>query len=364
LQLEYKALSNLIIRGSASLDYQDFVDDQYQKPGFRTDQPNSGFAYRNQFYSRNWNGNLTANYLYDLNENNHFNFLLGTEFQDYHKTWTDQIDVNEASGSLGDDPEQVDPGAPVTAYVDINQLDATLDHVQNLLGAAAAGEDLYIWTWKPFEHGPASPKANGLGATAWKNSNPILVMTDEGNGVYSYTFTMTDFYEVDAATCYKEDMHFLVKPKDGGGYGDPDLKSEDLVLKVDPPATNKDAFFPFPYIQVGQDDALILTYENFREEKESMQNLDPSECYVYAEATLTDNSKVIIDNIFNVGSNPDLMMEYVDEGIFEKAFVPDQFFAVPAGKEIDFMKFIIIKKTYASGADRINKDLDVDVVCP
>jgi hypothetical protein len=262
------------------------------------------------------------------------------------------------------DPEQVDPGAPVTVFVDINQLDASLDHVQNLLTAISNGEDLYIWTWKPFEHGPASPKANGLGATAWKNSNPILKMTDEGNGLYSYTFTMTDFYEVDAATCYKEDMHFLVKPLDGGGYGDPDIKSEDLVLKVDPPATDKDPFFPFPYIQVGQDDALILTYENFREEKESMQGLDPDECYVYAEATLTDNSKIIIDNIFNVGSNPDLQMNYIGEGVFEKAFVPDQFFDVPAGKEIDFMKFIIIRKTYASGADRIDKDLDVQVACP
>lgn len=106
VSLEYAAMKNLIFRGSASLDYQDFVDDQYQKPGFRTDQPESGFAYRNQFYSRNWNGNLTANYLYDLNENHRFNFLLGTEFQDYHKTWTDQIDVNGASGSLGDNPDQ------------------------------------------------------------------------------------------------------------------------------------------------------------------------------------------------------------------------------------------------------------------
>ncbi len=60
MSLEYAAMKNLIFRGSASLDYQDFVDDQYQKPGFRTDQPETGFAYRNPFYSRNWNGNLTA----------------------------------------------------------------------------------------------------------------------------------------------------------------------------------------------------------------------------------------------------------------------------------------------------------------
>ena len=36
-----------------------------------------------------------------------------------------------------------------------------------------------------------------------------------------------------------------MKPKDGGGHGDPDVKSEDLVVPVDPPALpNEGAIIP------------------------------------------------------------------------------------------------------------------------
>ena len=65
---------------------------------------------------------------------------------------------------------------------------------------------------------------------------------------------------------------FLFKAKDGGGYGDPDVKTDDQSIAIDPPATDRNAFYHFP-AKVMADDVLTLRYENWREEKSSMQNL-------------------------------------------------------------------------------------------
>ncbi|MEZ5172923.1 MAG: hypothetical protein R2850_05325 [Bacteroidia bacterium] len=69
-------------------------------------------------------------------------------------------------------------------------------------------------------------------------------MTNEGGLVYSYTMVPTEFYEVDAATVYENDIKFLVKPKDGGGYGIPS-KSEDLTFEVNPPNVARTVYGSF-----------------------------------------------------------------------------------------------------------------------
>jgi hypothetical protein len=133
-----------------------------------------------------------------------------------------------------DPSDYTNPNQEVKIIVNLDQLDQTLEHVQLLIADADSSKDLFIWTWKPYEHPAGHPFANGIGAQPWKNSNDTLKMTKESNHIYSYTMIPTEFYGVDEAVVFTEDIHFLVKPKDGGGYGDSDRKSTDLVLEINP----------------------------------------------------------------------------------------------------------------------------------
>lgn len=260
--------------------------------------------------------------------------------------------------------EEIDPEDSLTIFVDISKLDDSQDYVQNLQAAAADGEDLYIWTWLPFEFPAGHPKANGTGTQAWKSSNELLKMKKESDNVYSYSMIPTEFYEVDAATVYENDIHFLVKPKDGGGYGDPDKKSEDLVVLVDPPKLERDPSYIFP--EVGQEqDIFTIYYENNRETKSSMKNLNPGEVYIFAQAELSDSTTIsTVPSFFNVSSEPRLEMDYIGDDTFRKFIYPREFFGVPIDEEIVSMTFVVLKKNYASSADRADNEIHVEMGCP
>lgn len=258
--------------------------------------------------------------------------------------------------------EYTDPSTEVKIFVNLDLLDQTQETVLNLIADADAGLDLYIWTWKPFEFPAGHPKANGEGAQAWKNSNELLKMTQEAEHLYSYTMVPTEFYEVDAATVYSEDIHFLVKPKDGGGYGDPDRKSGDLLFVVDPPNIARPAVYGFPSNPL-QDDVFRIVYDNYKEEKTTMQNLGAQECYVFLEATLTDSTIIRPSSIFQVGNNPDLQMKQIGTGIFELIMIPELFFNLQPGQKIDKLKAVVIRQLFISGADRVDNDFIIDLAC-
>ncbi len=259
--------------------------------------------------------------------------------------------------------EDIDPTQTLKIIVDISQLDASQAHVQNLQAEAALGKDLYIWTWSPFEFPAGHPKTNGTGAQAWKNSNELLKMTKEATNIYSYTLVPTDFYEVDAATVYEKDIHFLVKPKDGGGYGDPDVKSDDLKVAIDPPKLERDPAYAFP--EAGQvDDVFTIFYDNSKEEKATMQGLAVNECYMYAEATLSDSTVIkVAPNFFSVGTYPELKLEYIGDNTFRKYVYPNDLFTIPQGKTITAMKFVLMREVYLSGKDRLDYDIAIDLSC-
>tara|TARA_R110002072_G_scaffold200889_18_gene358595 strand:+ start:4074 stop:4943 length:870 start_codon:yes stop_codon:yes gene_type:complete len=259
--------------------------------------------------------------------------------------------------------EDIKPDEPLKIIVDISKLDASLDHVVNLQTAAADGEDLYIWTWSPAEHPVGHPLTNGLGAQAWKNSNDSLKMTLEAPNIYSYTLTPTEFYEVDAATVYANDIHFLVKPKDGGGFGDPDRKSEDLSIPIDPPSLERDPSYIFPSFARDKD-VIAIIYENDREGKESMQNLGSDECYFFTVLSLSDSTTMsIASSFFTAGSNPLLKMDYVGGQTFKKIIQPHSYFNIPDGISIVKMDITMIRKTYSSSADRASSQIEFIMNC-
>ncbi len=261
--------------------------------------------------------------------------------------------------------ENINPEDTLKIIVDLDQLDVTQDYVQNLIADADAGLDLFIWTWKPAEHPAGHPLVNGLGGAPWKNSNPALMMTKEANHLYSYTMVPTEFYEVDAGTVYQEDIHFLVKPQDGGGYGDPDRKSGDLVVKIDPPATDRDPVFQFPS-SIGADDVLTIVYENWRETKPSMQNLDADSAYVHAECKLVSGSIIKVpSNYFDDPTQyPNAKMVVVDDNVFEWMIIPERYFNLQPGDEIEEIKIVVRKPVFAGGKERVDNDLIVTVKCP
>jgi len=258
--------------------------------------------------------------------------------------------------------ENIDPADSLEIIFDPAGLDLS-DEPQDLLKQAIdAGEDVYLWTWKPAAHPDGHPLVNGTGSAPWKNSNEALKFTPNANGTFSFKMVPTLWYEVDAATVYSEDIHFLVKAKDGGGYGDPDVKTPDQVINIDPPATERNPFYHFPN-KVMADDIVTLRYENWREDKASMQNLAEDDCYVYAKVIFTDGTFSQIENTFNVGTNSKLKMNYIGDGNFEMLIVPSEFFTAPANKTIDYLEFIAMKKVFATGADRVTEAVNVLIEC-
>jgi len=261
-------------------------------------------------------------------------------------------------------PDEIDPDKELKIIVNINALDATQEYVQNLQEDAANGMDLYIWTWSPAEHPVGHPLVNGLGDRAWQNSNDSLKMTKESDGIYSFTMIPTEFYEVTAQDVYANDIKFLVKPQNGGGFGDPDRKSDDLEVLVDPPSLERNPAYLFPGRFV-TNDLVLIYYDNTQEEKEGMQNLGDDEAYVYAEAELSDSSVVrIANNSFTVGSFPELKMDSYGNGIFKKYFIPRDLFNVPAGLEVTRVVFFIQKKTFITPTtDRLDYDMIANLGC-
>lgn len=269
------------------------------------------------------------------------------------------------------EPLEIDPSKPVKLIVNLALLDQNLDFVQNLIQDANDGKDLYIWTWKPKEHPQGHPFVNGTGSQPWKNSNEALKMTKESNLVYSFTFepSLKDWYEVDAATVYKEDVHFLVKPKDGGGYGEPDRKSPDLVLKVDPPATVIPPAFFFPS-KPQKNDIVAINYDNAREDKPSMQNLDPDSAYLAVSVVDTAGIVYNLSTAFNAGNNPNMKLSYRGKGMFRKLLIPDEFINenkpanLPPDAVIQTMRIVIVKKRFLTGLDRSNYEIEIKFDCP
>lgn len=255
----------------------------------------------------------------------------------------------------------IEPG-PTTDVTSTCRLYVDLDKVTNTSLAGNNGP-FYIWTWSPAELPANDSFVNGTGTQPWKSSNDKLKMTadpSKGPRVFYYEMVPTDFYHVSKGDVYTKGISFLVKPKDGGGYGAPDLKTEDLNIKVLAPI-ERDTIYTLPKCAF-TDEIVTFIYNNPIERNPSMHNLDPDQCYLYIKATLSDSTTIEKADFFDVGSHPELKMTKVTDGTFAGQFklsmIPREFLNVPAGKKINYVELIVRKKDYNSGADKSfhNKD--------
>lgn len=254
------------------------------------------------------------------------------------------------------EPDPTIATAQITIYVDLSKLDMSKEYHQLI---AADPGPMYLWTWKPFEFGTGHPKANGSGEKAWKNSNELLKMTpapDKGPKVWKYEMIPTEFYEVSASQVYTSGLAFLVKPKDGGGYGDPDVKTDDIIIPVNPPKTDKGAVYTFPSVLL-ENEITTLVYNNAAEKKATMQKLDPStELYVYLKATAIDTATGNItiyqpSSFFQVTNNPALRLQNVSATEWRLYMIPRKFFGIPDNLIPQDVDILVRKKDWTSDDD-------------
>lgn len=255
----------------------------------------------------------------------------------------------------------------ITIYVDLSKLDLSLDHNQRLFDNAGP---MYIWTWKPKELDAANPNVNGTGDKPWQNSNDALQMTpdpDKGAKVWKFEMTPTEFYGVSANEVYTNGLSFLVKPKNGGGYGDPDIKSNDINLPINPPKTDKGSVYMFPSAPL-ETQIVTLVYDNKADRKPGMQNLDAgTEIYAYLKATATDTAGVTTvyqpTPFFQVPNNPNLKMTYVGNGQWKLYMIPRSFFGIAANQTITTVDIVVRKKNWVSDDDSASNKPVVEFGC-
>ncbi|OYU95044.1 MAG: hypothetical protein CFE21_12100 [Bacteroidetes bacterium B1(2017)] len=261
------------------------------------------------------------------------------------------------------EPENPDVTQPVRLYVDLSK--TTNTSCADLTGP------FYIWTWKPFEHPAGSGKENGTGDKPWKNSNDILVMKqdlDKGAKVWYYEMTPTEFYGVAASEVYSKGISFLVKPKDGGGYGDPDLKTEDLNIVIAPPKLTRSYIYQVPAVILSNEITNIF-YDNPVDTNVGMKNLAEGDAYLWIKCSGTDTitgAPVVYQpsSFFNAGSNPSLEMKKdLATGRFYLTMIPQSFFGFSPTFKPKEIECTVRRKVYTSTADRTTDQPKIKVGC-
>jgi len=227
----------------------------------------------------------------------------------------------------------------------------------------AKTDDMYMWTWSPFEFPLGNAKANGEIDPAWKNSNPLLKMTKEAEGIFSYILIPTEFYEITAQQVYDRDFKLLLKPKDGGGFGAPDFKTEDLIIEVDLPiAVVKLASFPEGLgskkdtLLFSDGDPFSIIYDHKAEAKPSLDLA--TEFYIFPKAKGSDGLDYkLAANAKQVINFPQLKMKAGANDIFTGTFIPEQIFSVPSGVKIAEMTLQIVRPNLVNSDDAVDEIL-------
>jgi hypothetical protein len=262
------------------------------------------------------------------------------------------------------EPENPDVTKKIRIYVDLTK-------TTNRSCADSTGP-FYIWTWNPKEHPLGHPFRNGFGEKEWQNSNDALKMTndvDKGPLVWYYEMIPTEFYEVPAADVYKKGISLLVKTKNGGGYGEPDIKTEDLVFNIAPPKTDRGSMFAVPSDMI-QNEVVNLIYDNAKELNDSMKNLAISEeLFMWVNATITDTATAAIrtfapTTFFTLDQNENLKMVRDLNGNYRLSFIPIKMFNLTSNNEIiTQIELIVRRKLYTGPKDRSDSQPKIKFGC-
>ena len=233
----------------------------------------------------------------------------------------------------------------LTIYVDLSQ-DPTCT---KLIGTQ---EQLYIWTWVPND------PLIGLGT--WGNSNEALKMKNEGNNIWSFKMVPTEFYGVEDKVLYEKGIKFLAKKKNGGQGGDcsdagGEFKTSDISLTIPAPAGVVKKVLSYPEVVekdtlfTRSDDVFTLIYNNFVEEKLSMQNV--SNMALYIRLLGSDGKNYTPIALGQLANNPQINMTNKGGGVWHFSMIPDRFFAsyLPAGVKVKRLRIQLVTLPLCGG---------------
>ncbi len=261
------------------------------------------------------------------------------------------------------EPENPDVTKPIRIYVDLTKTTNT--------SCKDSTGPFYIWTWNPKEHPLGHPLVNGTGEKPWQNSNEALKMTNDatkGPLVWYYEMTPTEFYEVPASDVYKKGISLLVKTKNGGGYGTPDVKTEDLVFTIEPPKTDRGSMYATPSAMI-QNEIVNLIYDNQKEVNPAMQNLVNEELYMLVTATIKDTVTSVIrtfapSTFLNVSQNADLKLVFDGSGKYRLSFLPNKLFNITSTNDlVTQVELVVYKKIYTGPSDRSDGQPKIKFSC-
>ncbi len=261
------------------------------------------------------------------------------------------------------EPENPDVTKPIRIYVDLTKTTNT--------SCKDSTGPFYIWTWNPKEHPLGHPLVNGTGEKSWQNSNEALKMTNDatkGPLVWYYEMTPTEFYEVPASDVYKKGISLLVKTKNGGGYGTPDVKTEDLIFTIEPPKTDRGSMYATPSAMI-QNEIVNLIYDNQKEVNPAMQNLVNEDLYMLVTATIKDTVTGVIRTFapatfLNVNQNADLKLVFDGSGKYRLSFLPNKLFNITSPNDlVTQVELVVYKKLYTGPADRSDGQPKIKFSC-
>ncbi len=116
LSITYSPFKNFTLTGSGSYDYSGFTEDLYEPldilPGADPNIVGQGIAKRYPRTSNSVNLHGTASYIWDLNENHSFNFMVGTEYVDRRSEVSNIVLTDSAGNFSGLTNEVFDANGP------------------------------------------------------------------------------------------------------------------------------------------------------------------------------------------------------------------------------------------------------------
>ncbi|MEL6866971.1 MAG: hypothetical protein AAFP19_21280 [Bacteroidota bacterium] len=258
-----------------------------------------------------------------------------------------------AGGLAWIDPAVPDVNDSVYIYIDVSKD----PNCTNLVGSE---EPLFIWTWSPVS--PAEAK-QGM----WNNSGDDAMMEQVDGDIWRFGMIPTEYYGAEAEEIYARGFCFLAKQRDGGSGGDcndggEEFKSTDMHLSVPSPFVTQRKVYSYPEPVEGDtllsrsDDVFTLFYNNRVESKETMINVD--EMWIYFRLEGDDGVEYSYSTLFDVGNNPELMMQNDGNNLFSFSFIPDDFLAgvLPEGVKAHRLRLQLLRWPFNDTDDAVDGD--------
>ncbi len=201
----------------------------------------------------------------------------------------------------------------------------------------ASLDQLYLWIFVPDGPGPDGVGGNG---DFCNGSNAELLMTNEGDNVWSYTFTPTELFEASPAEIGSE-IGFI--PKEFAackGNGDQTI---DLFLPVESLIYTPAESRTFPESFTNKD-FVTLYFDQSLSLNEEMKTLE--EIFVYAFANVVDENGASVEGNIEkapwteVGATTELTMINEGNEIYSLTFDLRTFFDLEPGHRLSSFSYI------------------------